>query len=80
ALYLLNQWFQSERMCDLGEYAFPRVFVALFIRMASHVDTSPPQNVPPLRRIAPPHGSSRRDSTGSSTNNVSVSNATATNS
>ncbi|CAF1509821.1 unnamed protein product [Rotaria magnacalcarata] len=80
ALYLLNQWFQSERMCDLGEYAFPRVFVALFIRMASHVDTSAPQNVPPLRRIAPPHGSSRRDSTGSSTNNVSVSNATATNS
>ncbi|CAF3370662.1 unnamed protein product [Rotaria sp. Silwood1] len=79
ALYLLNEWFQSDRMCDLGEYAFPRLFVALFIRMASHVDTLPPQNVPPLRRIAPPNGSSRRDSTASNASNVFVSNATATN-
>lgn len=72
ALYLLNHWFQSERMCDLGDYAFPRLFVALFIRMASHVDTLPPQNVPPLRRIAPPNGSSRRDSTASSASAPSV--------
>ncbi|CAF2850281.1 unnamed protein product [Rotaria sp. Silwood2] len=79
ALYLLNQWFQSDRMCDLGEYAFPRLFVALFIRMASHVDTLPPQSVPPLRRIAPPNGSSRRDSTASNASSVSLSSATAAN-
>ncbi|CAF0851318.1 unnamed protein product [Rotaria sordida] len=79
ALYLLNEWFQSDRMCDLGEYAFPRLFVALFIRMASHVDTLPPQNVPPLRRIAPPNGSSRRDSTTSNANNVSVPNTASAN-
>ena len=66
ALYLLNEWLQSSRMCDLGEYAFPRIFVAIFIRMASHVDTAPPQNVPPLRRIAPPNGSARRDSNSAS--------------
>ena len=62
ALYLLNEWLQSDRMCDLGQYAFPRLFVALFIRMASYVDTSAPQSVPPLRRISPPIGSSRQDS------------------
>lgn len=71
ALYLLNEWLQSSRMCDLGEYAFPRIFVALFIRMGSHVDTAPPQNVPPLRRIAPPPGSSRQDSTPASAAPVS---------
>ena len=71
ALYLLNHWFQSDHMCDLGEYAFPRLFVALFIRMASNVDTLPPQNIPPLRRIAPPDGSSRRDSTLNNISNVS---------
>jgi hypothetical protein len=70
ALYLLNEWLQSDRMCDLGEYAFPRLFVALFVRMASHVDTLPPTNVSPLRRITPPTGSSRRDSTSSSANNA----------
>ena len=70
ALYLLNEWLQSDRMCDLGDYAFPRLFVALFIRMASHVDTSPPQNVSPLRRITAPTGSSRRDSTTTSIVNV----------
>lgn len=70
ALYLLNEWLQSSRMCDLGEYAFPRIFVAIFIRMASHVDTAPPQNVPPLRRITPPNGSSRRDSMSNSAVNV----------
>ncbi len=74
ALYLLNEWLQSDRICDLGEYAFPRLFVAIFIRMASHVDTSPPQNVPPLRRITPPIGSSQRDSTS---NNAPVVNAAA---
>lgn len=76
ALYLLNEWLQSEKMCDLGQYAFPRLFVALFIRMASHVDTAPPQNVPPLRRISPPAGSSRRDSI-SSGSAAPVPNATA---
>ncbi len=80
ALYLLNEWLQSDRMCDLGEYAFPRLFVALFIRMASHVDTSPPVNVPPLRRITPPTGSSRRDSTASSATNVPAANTAAANS
>lgn len=80
ALYLLNHWFQSERMCDLGEYAFPRLFAALFVRMGSHVDTAPPQNVPPLRRIAPPEGSSRSDSTASSVMNVPASNTAASNS
>ncbi|CAF4740135.1 unnamed protein product, partial [Rotaria sp. Silwood2] len=79
ALYLLNEWFQSDRMCDLGEYAFPRLFVALFIRMASHVDTLSPQNVPPLSRIAPPTGSSRRDSTTNNANNASMSSATGAN-
>ena len=78
ALYLLNEWLQSSRMCDLGEYAFPRIFVAIFIRMASHVDTLPPQNVPPLRRITPPNGSARRDSVSSSaTSAASTPNATA---
>ena len=77
ALYLLNEWLQSDRMCDLGDYAFPRLFVALFIRMASHVDTSPPQNVPPLRRITAPNGSSRRDSTTTSIVNVPPTGATA---
>ncbi len=79
ALYLLNEWLQSDRICDLGEYAFSRLFVALFIRMASHVDTLPPQNIPPLRRIVPPNGSSRRDSTASSTSNAPAGNASATN-
>jgi hypothetical protein len=77
ALYLLNEWLQSDRICDLGEYAFSRLFVAIFIRMASHVDTSPPQNVPPLRRITPPNGSSQRDSTSSKDNNAPVPGATA---
>jgi hypothetical protein len=77
ALYLLNEWLQSDRICDLGEYAFPRLFVALFIRMASHVDTLPPQNVPPLRRITPPNGSSRRDSTASAATNVPAASAAA---
>jgi hypothetical protein len=76
ALYLLNEWLQSDRMCDLGEYAFPRIFVAIFIRMASHVDTSPPQHVPPLRRITPPIGSSRYD-TGSSSADASAVNTAA---
>ncbi|CAF1187335.1 unnamed protein product, partial [Adineta steineri] len=79
ALYLLNEWFQSERICDLGEYAFPRLFTALFIRMASHVDTLPPQNVPPLRRITPPTGSSRRDSTSSNASNVTTASTSTTN-
>ncbi|CAF3625117.1 unnamed protein product [Adineta steineri] len=79
ALYLLNEWFQSERICDLGEYAFPRLFTALFIRMASHVDTLPPQNVPPLRRITPPTGSSRRDSTASNASNVTTASTSTTN-
>jgi hypothetical protein len=77
ALYLLNEWLQSDRMCDLGEYAFPRIFVAIFIRMASHVDTAPPHNVPPLRRITPPVGSSRYDAGASSVNNAPAPNATA---
>ncbi|UJR27309.1 hypothetical protein I4U23_008603 [Adineta vaga] len=79
ALYLLNQWLQSDRICDLGEYAFPRLFVALFIRMASHVDTHPPQNVPPLRRITPPNGSSRRDSGASNASATPLTNTSATN-
>ena len=79
ALYLLNEWLQSDRMCDLGQYAFSRLFVALFIRMASHVDTLPPQSVPPLRRVTPPSGSSRRDSTTTtSIVNVPATNATGT--
>lgn len=77
ALYLLNQWLQSDRICDLGEYAFPRLFVAIFIRMASHVDTLPPQNVPPLRRITPPIGSSRRDAEVNTVSNTPAANATA---
>jgi hypothetical protein len=77
ALYLLNEWLQSDRICDLGEYAFSRIFVAIFIRMASHVDTAPPNNVPPLRRITPPVGSSRYDPGKSSIDNNPVPNATA---
>lgn len=77
ALYLLNEWLQSDRICDLGEYAFPRLFVAIFVRMASHVDTSPPQNVPPLRRITPPVGSSRHDSNSNSAVNVPAANTAA---
>ncbi|CAF0757506.1 unnamed protein product [Adineta ricciae] len=79
ALYLLNEWLQSDRICDLGEYAFPRLFVALFIRMASHVDTHPPQNVPTLRRVTPPNGSSRRDSGASSANNAPLVNTAGAN-
>lgn len=75
ALYLLNEWLQSDRMCDLGEYAFSRVFVAIFVRMASHVDTLPPQNVPPLRRITPPNGSSQRESISSSVSSAPAANA-----
>jgi len=77
ALYLLNEWFQSDRICDLGEYAFSRVFVAIFVRMASHVDTLPPTNVPPLRRITPPIGSAHYDSGSSSVSAAPVPNATA---
>jgi hypothetical protein len=79
ALYLLNEWLQSDRICDLGEYAFPRLFVAVFIRMASHVDTSPPQNVPPLRRITTPNGSSRRDSGANSMTNTAAAGAATAN-
>jgi hypothetical protein len=74
SLYLLNEWLQSDRMCDLGDYAFPRLFVALFIRMASHVHTLPAINVPPLRRITPPSNSSRNEST----NTASIVNSSST--
>jgi hypothetical protein len=77
ALYLLNEWLQSDRMCDLGEYAFSRLFVAIFIRMASHVDALPPINVPPLRRITPPIGSSRYEATSSNETNAPAGNSTA---